>query len=86
MLVVASVFPANMACAKVSYPTWAVGLPRSLPWMPTTARPWVGQLWGLEWQEISERSSASSWVLSSLQPGLARPRKERMLKVRGQLQ
>lgn len=62
------------------------GAATSLPRMPTTARPWVGQLWGPEWHEISGRRSAPSWVLSSLQPGLARPRKERMLKVRGWLQ
>lgn len=57
LLVVASVFPANTACAKASYPTGAVGLPRSLAWLPTPHDPGVGQL-RARGQEISGRRSA----------------------------
>lgn len=42
LLVVASVFPANMACAKVSYPTRAVGLPRRCPGCQPLQDPGLG--------------------------------------------
>lgn len=58
LLVVASVFPANMACAKVSYPTWAVRLPRSCPGCQPLRDPGLGSCGAL-----SGKSSLEGGVL-----------------------
>jgi hypothetical protein len=72
LLVVASVFPANMAFAKVPYFICVMGLPRSQAWLPTARRPWS---WAALAQgpEISGRAGAlPRSVLSSPQPGQAK--------------
>lgn len=65
---VAVVFPANMAFAKVSHPTGAVGLPRGQVHCQLLQDPGVGQLWGLQGQKTLERGLLPGRPLI-IQPG-----------------